>query len=236
MAGDLQRAAWLGVKQQMRWATAFAVSLTRTLHTDTISLWKCWFCSPVYLMLTENKVAAGFCGLCFFLFYLVWSYLGFLVSFALWVPRQEVWNASLFVSFSLGRLWNDSCNFWSPRKLGHQFPQCPEKIESVSLGSSYLSSSWNIVCHVSIFGRPLCKLLFLCDSEIWAFPFLRMTSFSWKKLISGLFIPSCQKSWVFLLMERSCINSTSFLIRVCVCVFIHLYTWWGNKNVSFFPY
>lgn len=133
---------------------------------------------------------------------------------------------SLFLSFSLGRLWKDSCNFWSPRKLWHNFPQCTGKKESVLLGSSYLSSSWNIVCHVSIFDRPLCKLLFLCDSEIWAFPSQRMMSFSWKKLISGSFIPSCQKSWVFLLMERSCINYRtllflhSFSIRG-LCVYIY---------------
>lgn len=104
-----------------------------------------------------------------------------------------------------------------------------KKNESVLHGGSYLSSSWSIiVCHVSIFDRPLCKLLFLFDSEIWAFPWLRMTLFSWKKLISGLFIPSCQKSWVFLLMERSCINNRTFFlcffilvsyIFVCLCIY-----------------
>lgn len=121
-----------------------------------------------------------------------------------------------------------------------------KKKESVLHGSSYLSSSWNIACHVSIFDRPLCKLLFLCDSEIWAFPWQRMTSFSWKKPINGLFIPSCQKNWVFLLMARSCISNTTFFFFVslfffhmCLCVYIYIYTllrMWGNKDLSFFPY
>lgn len=116
-------------------------------------------------------------------------------------------------------------------------------------GTSYLSLSWNTVCHVSIFDRLLCKLLFLCvcDSENWAFPWQRMTLFNWKKLISGLFIPSCQKSWVFLPMERCRINKKilffslfffSFFSYVFECVYIYLYTYiWGEKIkiYTFFP-
>lgn len=94
--------------------------------------------------------------------------------------------------------------------------------------TSYPSLSRNVLCHVFVFDRLLCELLFLCDSEIWAFPCQRMTLFSWKKLISGLFILSCQKSWVFLLMERCCIKKkilcVYFLLFLCVYLCVYIYT------------
>lgn len=248
MAGDLQHAAWLGVKQQMRWAIAFTVCLSdknsSCRHHFSISMWI--FIVQFIWCLQRIRWQLGFVCFVFSLFTwldLPWGFLSLLLSkFPNKWFEMHLSLPQLFSGQALERLLQ---LLISKEALASVSSVHRKKSESVLLGSSYLSSSWSIVCHVSIFDRPLCKLLFLCDSEIWAFPWLRMTSFSWKKLINGLFIPSCQKSWVFLLMERSCISNRTFfslflhscfMYVLCVCVFIHLYTWWGNKNLSFPPY